>query len=298
MKTLPIIFFHYGNPSYLKYSLKQAKYFNPGSTIYLIGDKKNGRYPFVTHILASNFEAETNALTNIYKHRSTNDAKYELNCFLRWIYIKAFCKAKDIEAFIYLDSDVLVFQDFSKIAPLLNKCQIANTCSWTGMPAFTYFNNYKAISDFGDYLIYSYSDKTAIAKMENWYRSYSDSGLMGGVSDMILFHQYFQGHPNETLKVDLVNNQFAIDVSINNADGYETEGGVKKIYWKNNLPYCKNLTSGQLVRFATLHYQGNSKKLMIDHYKAGGYFIQIFLERIEIKKKFKTFRRSIKKLFR
>lgn len=293
MNVLPIIFFHYGNPTYLKYSLKQAKYFNPNSSIYLLGDKRNNKYPFVTHVLASKYEAEANAFTKVYKHLSTNSYNYELNCFLRWFHIKAFCRENNIEAFIYLDSDVLVFQDFSTIVPGFKGYEIANTCDWIGMPAFTWFNNFNAIDNFCNYLIHSYTARSAIEKIEQWYKPYiDDAALMGGVSDMLLFHFYFLDNPDKTLKVDLINNELAIDVSVNNDDGgYEMQHGMKKIYWQNNLPYCKNLTTGKLVRFATLHYQGTSKKLITRHYKGRGYAIQRFWDPLEGKAKFKALKK-------
>ena len=39
--SLPIIFIHYNNSDYLKYSLGQARKSNPGSTIYFLGDQSN-----------------------------------------------------------------------------------------------------------------------------------------------------------------------------------------------------------------------------------------------------------------
>jgi hypothetical protein len=35
--------------------------------------------------------------------------------------------------------------------------------------------------------------------------------------------------------------------------------GVKKIYWKDNLPYGKLLSDGSFVRFYSLHLQGRAK---------------------------------------
>src|SRR5262245_28179211 len=48
-KPLPIVFIHYGDNNYLRYSLEQAQHSNPYSPIYLIGDEQNNRYSFVKH---------------------------------------------------------------------------------------------------------------------------------------------------------------------------------------------------------------------------------------------------------
>jgi len=291
--ALPIIFFHYGNPDYLKYTLKQARFYNPASPMYLIGDKINGRYPFLTHVNAADYDAETETFAKIYKHLSPNDRQYELNCFLRWFYIRAFCKDKGIEAFVYLDSDVLAFQNLSDLVPMFKHCKLANNCYDTGSPAFTYFNDYNTIADFCDYLIWSYTDKGALVRIEDLYKSPGNISRFGGISDMSLFHLYDLDHPGDTLKVDLVTDELAVDVSINRADGYETRNGMKVVYWKSNQPYCKNVSTGKLVRFATLHYQGDSKRLIIKHYKGGGYLVDRW--RDPLKAGIKKFKKSLRK---
>jgi hypothetical protein len=296
--AIPIIYFHYGNPDYLKYSLKQARHYNPESRIYLLGDKKNNKYPFITHVLAAKYEAAAAKFKAVYIHRSSNSANYELSCFLRWFYIEAFCEENNIQSFIYLDSDVLVYQDFTELVPLFNNCRIANTCEDTGMPAFTYFRDYQEIKRFCDYLVHCYTDPAAITKIEAIYAPFkNDPEVMGGISDMVLFHLYFQDYPDGALKVDLVTKDIAVDSNINRADGYETENGIKKIYWQNNLPHGKNASSGKLIRFVTLHYQGLAKAAMRQNYTAGGYWAAKYLETKDFKGKIKQVKKTIKKLF-
>jgi hypothetical protein len=291
-----IIFFHFGNPKYLKYSLKQARHFNPESEIYLIGDETNNKYPFVKHVLATQFKGEAESFTAIYKHRSSNGYQYELNCFLRWFYVRGFCKAHNIESFIYLDSDVMVYHDFSELTPFFNDCKIANTCDEMGVPAVTYFKNYKAVNDFCGYLLEAYQDGPINKKIEELYQPFAaDPELLGGISDMVLFHLYFHDHPEGKIKIDLVNNKIAVDACMSRADGYETKDGVKVLQWKNNLPYCKHLESGVLVRFATLHFQGNMKNEMRKNYTGGGYHFAKIADELSLKNK--EFRKAMKKLF-
>lgn len=294
--SIPIIFFHYGNPGYLKYSLKQAQYFNPTSTIYLLGDEENNGYPFVSHIMAQQYEKETSAFTRVYKHMSRNSEHYELNCFLRWFYIKAFCLEKNIGQFIYLDSDVLLFQDVSGMEPFFKGWSIANTGDAAGVPAFTYFKDYNAINNFCDYLLQAYTNQKALRELELFYQPPGSPVPTGDVSDMILFQFYFRDHPEETGKLDLINNELAVDVNIRQADGYETARGIKKIYWQGNIPYCKQMATGRLIRFASFHYQGDMKPLMVKHYKADGYAFRRFLELAGAG--FKRRKRAVKKLFK
>lgn len=295
--ALPILFFHYGNPKYLKYSLKQAKHFNPHSTIYLLGDSANNRYPFVHHVMMEKYEEHANFFTKIYKHRSTNEKNYELNCFLRWFYIEAFCREYNIGPFIYLDSDVLLFKDVSTMEPFFTDCGIANTGDSCGVPAFTYFSNYNAIKDFCDYTILSYTKPELWRQLEIFYQPYAEQPeLEGGISDMILFQFYFRDHPSETKKLDLINDVLAVDENIRHANGYEMDGEIKKIYWQNGLPYCKHLMLNKLVQFASFHYQGDFKIYMVKHFKGGGYTLQRTWEIARIK--FKRAKKAIKKIFK
>jgi hypothetical protein len=297
--AIPVIFFHYGNPPYLKYALKQARFYNPDADIYLLGDKKNDRYPFITHVPAASFEAATRHFRSIYQHRSNNDLNYELMCFLRWFYIQAFCEANNIEEFIYLDSDVLCYQNFSDLVPLFGNANIANTCDDLGMPAFTYFKSRQVINDFCDHLVRYYTHPQAIATLDKLYQPFKDDDqLMGGISDMALFHLYFHDHPQGAIKVDLVTDEIAVDSNINLADGYEAERGIKKIYWINNLPHGKKAASGKFVRFVTLHYQGLAKDAMRQNYTGGGYRVAKYLETKDIKVKIKRAKKAIKGIFK
>ena len=43
-KEAPIIFIHYGDSAYLKYTLRLAVKFNPDKEVILLGDNKNKKY--------------------------------------------------------------------------------------------------------------------------------------------------------------------------------------------------------------------------------------------------------------
>ena len=58
----------------------------------------------------------------------------------------------NLEKFIYLDSDVLVFENFENIRSLFDSFSIANTGKTVGMPAFTFFGSQKSIENFCMYI--------------------------------------------------------------------------------------------------------------------------------------------------
>ena len=77
---MPIIFFNFGNPDFLDVALKQAKYTNPNSDIYLIGDDGN-RKDYVKHIHYSELmDIEAIEFSNNYINLSTNNEVYEKIC--------------------------------------------------------------------------------------------------------------------------------------------------------------------------------------------------------------------------
>ncbi|WP_428328811.1 hypothetical protein [Mucilaginibacter sp.] len=272
--SLPVFFYHTSNSSYLKYSLKQAKYYNPDSTIYLLGDDSNNCYPFVNHVNVADFKAGSQAFASVYKHLSHSGYKYELMCFARWFCIRDFCRQKQIESFIYLDSDVLAFAHLSTIVPFFGDAAIANPGEYGDSPAFTYFRDFKALDDFCNYLTHSYTDSISRHKLDDSYTDYCTHNNEGGICDMTLFNFYFRENPGLFKIISLINDQLAIDNNINNAEGYELKGGGKKIYWKNHLPYCKQLSTGRYIQFVCLHYQAGAKKLMYRHFNGGGYLIK------------------------
>lgn len=270
--SVPIFFVNQGNSFYLKYTLKQAKYFNNESKIYLLGDATNNVYPFIKHINLNKYQSSAQLFAGIYKHRSTNPHEYELFCFQRWFYIRDFLRENNIGEFIYLDSDVLAFYDFSKVTPKFNQFSVANTSKDNGMPAFSYFNSLRAIEEFCDYLMNYYSDDNLVKELDNWYSFYllNSKTVTGGVCDMTLFDMYFKNNEKKTTKVDLVDD-LGFDTNLRDINDYESDKGIKKLYWKSNLPFCRDIKTNKLVQFATLHYQGNLKELIITHYKGNGY---------------------------
>mgnify|MGYP007063344716 CR=1 FL=1 len=46
---------------------------------------------------------------------------------------------------------------------------------------------------------------------------------------------------------------------------YEVNNGIKKIYFKNELPYCRNLVTNDEIMFHNLQFQGSAKHLVKDY---------------------------------
>jgi hypothetical protein len=63
----------------------------------------------------------------------------------------------------------------------------------------------------------------------------------------------------KVIDIAVPDNYTCFDERLSNYLGFEMENGVKKVYWKDNLPYGKLLDDGSFVQFYCLHFQGRTK---------------------------------------
>lgn len=282
-KKLPIVFFHKGDSWYLKYTLKQARFYHPDSDVYLIGDESNSHYDFVTHVNLNKYEELTRNFRGLYEHRNNSTLiEYELFCFLRWFYVLGLARECQWEEFIYLDSDVLVFENFGNVKTLFDSFRIANTGVTVGVPAFTFFKSLQTIEDFCKYLISSYSEQVLMRRLAMWWDDFQARKNTGGICDMTLFDFFFKDYPAETGKLDKIG-LLGFDNSIATLTGYENNGMIKNIYWKNRLPHFKWISSGEMIRFVNIHYQGSYKCLIPGHYQAGGFWLHRVIDMFKVR---------------
>ena len=117
MRAYPIIVLHQGNHDYLRICLEQAKFTNPNSRIILLGDKKAQSVApdYVEFYDTKDYFNTAKEFSKVYKHHSTNYYEFELFCIQRWFIVNEFIQKNNIEYFLHLDSDVLLYADFEKV---------------------------------------------------------------------------------------------------------------------------------------------------------------------------------------
>ncbi|MDR1645487.1 MAG: hypothetical protein LBS05_06675 [Tannerellaceae bacterium] len=254
--NIPVIIVHKGNSFYLSPVLEQIRLFNPENAIYLISDISKQKYPFVNYCNIEDYMDRANEFEKRYVHLSSNPYFYELICFQRWFIILDFVIQHRIEHFLCMDSDVLLY---CRIDDTLNKhigCDFT-ICDKTG-PGCSLFN-VDSLKKFCDYISDLYSEKTK-SRLFDFYQSFIDKKSLGGFCDMIAFTWY--QNDTESLKIidiSIPENGACFDACLTASSGFEFASGLKKIYWKDNLPYGKLLSDGSLVRFYCLHFQGRTK---------------------------------------
>ena len=92
-RQIPVIFYHTGNQEYLKIALEQCKKYN--QTVILLGDSTNKEIAVKTDCLwypVENYDEKSQwkRFEQAYVGMSTNDYRFELNCFRRFFVIDEF----------------------------------------------------------------------------------------------------------------------------------------------------------------------------------------------------------------
>lgn len=260
MKT-PIIFIHKGNPIYLQVALLQAKKICTDE-IFLLGDETNN-FNYINHFNISDYD-NTKELKSIYKHMSSNKYDYELFCIQRWFIIRDFCKKNGFEQFWVVDSDVLIYENLQNFLPYLENKDfsiIAKKGFFVG-PQTSYFKT-EVLEDFCNFIISCYKTKT---KLQTVYQKLQDEKNISGISDMVLLELYCD-HNKKYIDFDYSKDRnFLFDENINCPHGFEFKNGKKNIKFKSNIPYARlNSEKHENLEFATLHFQGGAKELMLKY---------------------------------
>ena len=266
---LPIIFIHYNNSDYLKYTLRQAKISNPNSQIYFLGDEKNDCYGFVEHHHFSNYFEKAKEFGHIYRHLSTNNLYYERLNFQRWFTLGEFIKTHRIPKCLYVDSDTMLYADVTEEAKKFAEYDFTLSAMRCGQTFF--LNRVEALDNFCQFLmeIYSKKDRYNYDKILVHFAVNKKNRRKEGVSDMTAFNLFLHNkHYAEIGEVSKVINGSIFDININTpTPSFEMEKTFKKVYWQNGAPYGKYLRTGEMVKFNSLHFQGKAKKIIGQYFR-------------------------------
>lgn len=273
---LPIIFFHTGSQLYLKYAIETANKFN--ENVFLIGDESNRNFCenwcSINSLKSEKFEK----FKKVYHHMSTNDFKFELECFKRYFLLRELMIKKGINRCILLDSDVLNFINYSDINQL-NDYQVGfsvpnnqSEYDWVASPHIFYCT-YEMLDSFIDFVLDTYINN--INKLEEKYKYHIDNKLKGGVCDMTLLFLWSK-------KVKYYNFYNAIDIIFDHAvqerNGYKYDKILlmKKVVIENNKVFFIKNNSKEKVPVAMIHFQGSAKSIMGDYFYDRNIIVKIY----------------------
>lgn len=273
---LAIVFIHKSWSDYLAYSLAQAKSFNPHSPVYLLGDAANDRFDFVDHRPMANYFQAAADFAKVYRHYSTSSYQFELFNFQRWLILKEFLSANGIERCLYLDSDTMLYADVTVDSARFAQCDF--TVSHQSAGNTFYLNRAESLHQFCAFLfdLYTKKDKYHHDKMIADYAVRRLHGLNGGVCDMSAIKMYREIHFGETREIAEIIDDSVYDPAIAAPEpGFEMENGIKKLVLKDGVPYGTHISTGKLIKFNSLHFQGWHTKKLMERFYTGRTLIQI-----------------------
>lgn len=248
-ENLPIIIVHTGDSFYLEPALLQARKYNPDNHIYLISDNSTNHYDFIEHVDISNYMASAENLAKVYVHMSINPYHYELFCIQRWFIILEFVKKHNFTHFLCIDSDVMLYCQVDDVFEKWFKYDMT-LCLSEG-PQYTLFNK-ASLEKFCNYIYSHYAEEDKMNEVKEWHQH-------RGISDMAFFNYYTQQPNIQVFNTAQIVEGTCFEFNMKIPQGFEMRGRLKKIYWKDGLPYGKEVATGKLIRFNALHFQGGVK---------------------------------------
>ncbi|NEO22737.1 hypothetical protein [Moorena sp. SIO4A5] len=280
--SIPIIFIHHGNADCLFYAVWHAKQTNPNSRIILLGDKANAHFIWllgIEHYYTKNYTQSAQLSLKNYIHLSTNGEEFERFCIARWFILHEFLtQNSDIGRCVYLDSDILVYDSLDEPAQNLSKFGM----TMVFYSAHTNFiNQPNLLGEFCSFIRRHYDEED----LRQWLRCHHENFIAeagcGGISDMTFFHKFTLSNPDKIatlFKPMLINSKLCtFDERIDSdAGGYQLKSdGLKLINWQQYIPYGKHKLSGKIIKFFTLHFQGNNKQIMVSFVSIINYIFYI-----------------------
>ena len=187
-----IIYFHEGFSSYLPFTLRQARISNPDARIILLGDSQNRIQGIqYEHYLLSDYESRHQEFLDCYRHFHPGHLGDERRCIERWIYLSEFLKKQQIEEFLFLDSDMLLFSDIREI---LSRSRGYDAAGAPMFWAFCFFLKKNLVADFTDWIFQQYRNPEVIEKWEAAFRRHlaGEKEQAGIIQDMALAKMFIE----------------------------------------------------------------------------------------------------------
>ncbi len=255
----PIIFIHSRNNDYLPLSLWKARETNPNREIILLGDGQNAHFSFlVRHENISKYRKRADAFREKFVNFSTNPSDFERICLERWLILEEFLLSQGLEKCLYLDSDVLLYDDIEIDARRFS----AFGMTVAGISGHTNFiSRVSALSDFCLWIEAAYQSPESLRILEEKYALFRQTHDAGGISDMTFFTEFREARPDALLDIGQPADGKLYDITITYTKGLIAEGGIKKITWKQEAPFVES-TEKESIEMRSLHFQGESKKWM------------------------------------
>ena len=293
-----IIVTHKGNPPHLKYVLAQLLETNPNAHIVLMGDESNNCYPFVKHVMLSDYFDLANKFAKVYKHLNSTDISYEIFCYQRWFCVYEYMQKNHLEDVFSLDSDVLVYDDLTRLNQFLSSYDFAvsaksltnedeNPGNWMAGPPLGYFK-IESLKNLCDFFMDSYINKKYLDLFDKKMAYHAKRGEPYGVCDMTQIYFFAKEHQKKMFNLsnifELDGEKTRIDETILDTSDFIEENNHKKFLFEGKKVFAFDKEHQNKIRFPLIHFQGycptNAKKWIPNYYTGKRYRLSLFKRKI------------------
>lgn len=266
IKTIPLIFIHTGNQEYLKYTITQAEKYN--ECVYLIGDDSNRNFCKKWVDSKEYLEEEYFEFEKTYKHMSSNSKEFELGCFARYYLAYSFAQKNNLETFMFLDSDLMVYKNFSELNwegfdAALSIQYSQEPYIWTVSVHCSYWT-IKTMRSFLDFLMKAYENN--IDDLNKKWEYHLKNNIPGGICDMTLVYLWYKSHSElHFYNTTQISKGTVFDHFLHQTEGYKNGEfrvnnflEMKKLKFVDGIPYTMH-NDGDWIQTYTIHAQGKRK---------------------------------------
>jgi len=190
---------------------------------------------------------------------------------------------ENLDYLFHLDSDVMVYTDLDVIAnSFLNTYEACyhipeqefREKRWMAGAGCSFWTQ-KGLMKLCSFILEQYAYR--IDELKDKWKWHNENRVNGGICDMTLLYLFYQKNKETIGNVAFtVDEKYCFDLNFNSGDNYYKKeyrttrsilfNNIKKISFKNNLPYGRNLRADKNIAFYNLHFQGRSKIFMFPYY--------------------------------
>ncbi|MGG4451250.1 hypothetical protein [Brevibacillus porteri] len=253
--SLPIVFMHRVDEVHVGLCMQQAKYSNPSSRVILIGSPENKHLcgNNIEHFPLSQYKQGSQTFSRHYNHSSSNDYTYNLFCFLRWFVLRDFMRSQGINRCCYLDSDVMLYTDMSK----LNNDDFHD---FTFEYSWTTVCELDMLDEFCEYTTKYFRDALHYESLLQFTKELGNVPI----SDMVLFILFHNYALRRKATYGSVTDSGYFDNNLNcsfapSCPEIDMLDSKKQIYQKDGALFFKITGTNDYIHSHSLHFQGHAK---------------------------------------
>ena len=254
-----LLFFHEGFSPYLPFVIWQARKSNPSARILLLGDRRNQMEGMdYEHHLDPGPSTRRKEFLSMYQHFHPGNLEDERRCIERWIRLADFLKTQDLREFLFLDSDMLFFEDVKLLLP-----------QWRGYDAagaplfysFCHFFRAGLVEEFAEWILDQYRNPKVMKQWASEFDAYISSGGKQGsiIQDMALADRFVQTKGVRMLDVTQPANGKMVDSGKWGGSYMQGRASTDRLCQRAVGETVRIWNSSGWLQLSAVHVQGNDK---------------------------------------